>query len=288
MSILSNVISTIAKPVSVIAPIIGGTAGTAVAAVATAKVKSDAERERRQQIEIYNRNRKQAMNEFDAIHGISRNNQLTTTANAGGGFGSSFGTFLTDLGRNVVNPFLNLVSPFTNKFTSSGSMQPAITTPTIGGGGQETNTSGTSDAFIGGAGNLLSGARSFLTSPTGSLVTGLLGGAVAGLIDPNTGKTRRITRKMKSQARMLLNMTGGNLAATAEMLNLSQDELVFILLKRFRNDGPVVTKAALRKTKQTVKRLKNMCDMYDDLRPRARTTRRTPMRRASTTLISNK
>jgi hypothetical protein len=98
----------------------------------------------------------------------------------------------------------------------------------------------------------------------------------------------RITRKMKSQARMVLNMTGGNLQAAADILGIDQNMLVMILLKRFRNDGPVVTKAALRKTKQTVKRLKNMCDMYDDLRPRARTTRRTPMRRASTTLISNK
>ena len=61
-----------------------------------------------------------------------------------------------------------------------------------------------------------------------------------------------------------------------------------ILLKRFRNDGPVITKAALRKTKSTIRKLKNMCDMYEDLRPTAR--RRTPMRRAtraSTTLIKN-
>ena len=87
---------------------------------------------------------------------------------------------------------------------------------------------------------------------------------------------------------MVLNMTGGNLSQAAAILNISEDQLVFILLKRFRNDGPVVTKAALRKTKSTIRKLKNMCDMYDDLRPAAR--RRTPMRRAtksSTTLIKN-
>jgi len=71
-------------------------------------------------------------------------------------------------------------------------------------------------------------------------------------------------------------------------LGIDQQTLVFILLKRFRNDGPVVTKAALRKTKQTVRRLKSMCDMYDDLRPRATARRRSPMKRATTTLISNK
>ena len=100
-------------------------------------------------------------------------------------------------------------------------------------------------------------------------------------------KPMRITRKMKSQARMVLNMTGGNIPAAADMLGIDQNTLIMILLKRFRNDGPVVTKAALRKTKQTVRRLKSMCDMYDSLRPTA-TRRRSPMKRASTTtLIKN-
>lgn len=287
MGFFSKVISTIAKPVSIIAPIVGGPGGFAVGALAGGKVRIDAQREQKEAVEIYNRNRKQAMNEFELIHGISRNNQLTNTANAGGGFGSSVGSFLTDFGQNIVNPFVNLVSPFTNKFGSSGSNQPAVNTPTIGGGGQETPTSGTSDAFIGGAGNLISGASKFLKSPTGSFLTGLFGGMGASLIDPNTGQTKRITRKMKSQARMLLNMTGGNLSATADMLGISQEELVFILLKRFRNDGPVVTKAALRKTKQTIRRLHNMQDVLKSITPTA-TRRKAPMRRASTTLISNK
>ena len=97
----------------------------------------------------------------------------------------------------------------------------------------------------------------------------------------------RITRKMKSQARTVLNMVGGDLSAASQILGINEEMLVQVLLKRFRNDGPVVTKAALRKTKQTVRRLKSMCDMYDSLRPTA-TRRRTPMKRASsTTLIKN-
>ena len=97
-----------------------------------------------------------------------------------------------------------------------------------------------------------------------------------------------ITRKMKSQARMLLNMTGGNLAATADMLGISQEELVFILLKRFRNDGPVVTKAALRKTKQTIRRLHNMQDVLKSITPTSTGRRKAPVRRATTTtLIKN-
>jgi hypothetical protein len=69
-------------------------------------------------------------------------------------------------------------------------------------------------------------------------------------------------------------------------IEVSEQQFVLILTKRFRNDGPVVTRAALRKTKTTVRRLKNMCDMYDSLRPTA-TRRRAPMRRTSTTLIKN-
>ena len=73
----------------------------------------------------------------------------------------------------------------------------------------------------------------------------------------------------------------------ADMVGVSTDFFISVLLKRFRNDGPVVTKAALRKTKSTVRRLKSMCDMYDSLRPTA-TRRRAPMKRASsTTLIKN-
>ena len=92
---------------------------------------------------------------------------------------------------------------------------------------------------------------------------------------------------MKSQYRAVLNLAGGDYALASDMIGVSQDFFIMVLLKRFRNDGPVVTKAALRKTKTTVRRLKSMCDMYDSLRPSA-TRRRTPMRRASTTLISNK
>ena len=164
--------------------------------------------------------------------------------------------------------------------------QPAITTVT-NVGAQESQASGSQQA---GAGallpSILGGARSLLKSPLGQVALG--GGTALGLSQMGTsGGGMRITRKMKSQARMVLNMSGGNLSVASQMLGIDENTLVMILLKRFRNDGPVVTKAALRKTKQTVRRLKSMCDMYDSLRPTA-TRRRTPMKRASTTLISNK
>jgi hypothetical protein len=164
--------------------------------------------------------------------------------------------------------------------------QPALTTVT-NIGAQESQGSGSIQA---GAGTLLApaigAARNLLKTPQGQLA---LGGGVglATSLFGGDAKPMRITRKMKSQARMVLNMTGGNISAAADMLGIDQNTLIMILLKRFRNDGPVVTKAALRKTKQTVRRLKSMCDMYDSLRPTA-TRRRSPMKRASTTtLIKN-
>ena len=204
------------------------------------------------------------------------------------GFGAGFGQFLTDVGRNIVSPFAGLATQIAPFFGRSVQQQPAVTT-TRSAGGQETQGSGSIQA---GLPSLLAPGIStigrFLKTPTGGAIgTGLLGLGASMLADGQpTGM--RITRKMKSQARMILNMTGGNISATADILNIDEQTLIMILLKRFRNDGPVVTKAALRKTKQTVRRLKSMCDMYDDLRPRAIARRRTPMKRATTTLISNK
>ena len=81
--------------------------------------------------------------------------------------------------------------------------------------------------------------------------------------------------------------TATALFAQLSGIQVGEQEFVLILTKRFRNDGPVVTKAALRKTRTTVRRLKSMCDMYDSLRPAA-TRRKAPMKRAtSTTLIRN-
>lgn len=164
--------------------------------------------------------------------------------------------------------------------------QPALTTVT-NVGAQESQGSGSIQA---GAGSLLapviSGARNLLKTPQGQLALGG-GGALLGTMFGGEGKQMRITRKMKSQARMVLNMTGGNLSATADMLGIDENTLVMILLKRFRNDGPVVTKSALRKTKQTIRRLHSMQDVLKSITPTA-TRRRSPMKRASTTtLIKN-
>ena len=191
-----------------------------------------------------------------------------------------FGGFTKDLFASGLPSLFGVSRP------PSVGQQPALTTVT-NVGAQESQGSGSIQAGAGSLlGPVLSGARNLLKTPQGQFALGG-GGALLGSMFQGKDTSVRVTRKMKRDARMILNMTGGNIAAAADMFGVSQEFFVFVLLKRFRNDGPVVTKAALRKTKQTVRRLKSMCDMYDSLRPTA-TRRRTPMKRASTTtLIKN-
>lgn len=286
MSFLSNFIKKAAPIVATVAP--GTVVGTAAAVVSYEQARADASYRRKLQEQQI----KQEQKKMAEIFGTSSNLSSVqapivapTTANAG--FGAGFGEFLTDVGRNIVNPFANLYTSVEPFFRRSVAQQPAVTT-TRGAGAQETQQSGSVQQAGFGAGlpAVIQGARSLFGTPMGQLALGG-GAAIAGSLIGADGKTMRITRKMKSQARMTLNMVGGNLSAASQILGISEQMLVQILLKRFRNDGPVVTKAALRKTKQTVRRLKNMCDMYDSLRPRA-AARRTPMKRASTTtLIKN-
>ena len=213
----------------------------------------------------------------------------TTTQQAGmGGFFSGVTDFFKGAGEVIGSAFGSGIPQLFGVSRPRGvGQQPAITTVT-NVGAQESQGSGSIQAGMGSLlPSLVSGARGLIKSPVGQLLTGTGIGTAVSMIGAD-GKPMRITRKMKAQARSLLNMTGGNLQITADFLGISEQQLVFILLKRFRNDGPVVTKAALRKTKSTIRKMKNMCDMYDDLRPTAR--RRTPMRRAkssSTTLIKN-
>ena len=76
--------------------------------------------------------------------------------------------------------------------------------------------------------------------------------------DPVSGEVKRkkITRKFKSQVKQSVELIG--LEETANNLNTTPDVVVQILLKRFRNDGPYITKAAVRKTRSTVRKMEQV------------------------------
>ena len=267
----------------------GGPAGAFAGAVSGAEADK-AKRKQKQLIQQNQREEQRIMSEIfgSKSTGLSRiqapmSGGRITTSNAG--FGSSFGSFLSDVGQNIVSPLSGLFSQVRPFISQQSVGQPALPTRT-NLGGQESQSSGVQEAFVGGIPNILGQAAKFLRTPGGQVGTGLIGGIGASMLSGGNGGMR-ITRKMKSQYRAVLNLAGGDYDQAAAMIGVSTDMFIAVLLKRFRNDGPVVTKAALRKTKTTVRRLKSMCDMYDSLRPTA-TRRKAPMRRASTTLISNK
>jgi len=232
------------------------------------------------------------MQYFDQRGGGFVNTGVTPTAQSPGFFerlgnlGSSVGnTLLTGL-ESAVPSVLNRAI-FGESRPRSASQGPALTTVT-NVGAQESQGSGSIQA---GAGALLptilGGARSLLKSPAGQLALGAGAGGALSFMSPD-GKKMRITRKMKSQARTVLNIAGGNISVASDILNISEEMLITILLKRFRNDGPVVTKAALRRTKSTIRRLHSMQDVLKSITPTSTGRRRAPMKRAmSTTLIKN-
>lgn len=290
MSWLSTIVKKAAPIVATVAP--GTPIGTAAAVASTVYAKQDADYQRK--LAEDNFRKAQEMEQFGNFGTSSFRDPYASqlipnqgTLSSGSGFLGTIRSGLREVGGLVSDVFSSGIPQLFNvQRPQNVRQQPALTTVT-NIGAQESQGSGSIQA---GAGTLiapaLSAARNLLKTPQGQLALGG-GAALAGSMFGGEGQKMRITRKMKSQARMVLNMTGGNLQAAADILGIDQNTLIMVLLKRFRNDGPVVTKAALRKTKQTVRRLKSMCDMYDSLRPTA-TRRRTPMKRASTTtLIKN-
>ena len=291
MSFLSNVIKKAAPIVATVAR--GTPIGTAAAVVSTAQAQQDANYRRKLAVE---QRRKAEMEYFSAsrssIPTIQANLAATTpavsTASSGGGFLDTLRSGIREVGGFVSDVFsTGIPQAFGVGRPPSIAQQPAVTS-TANVGAQESQSSGSIQA---GAGAFLApviqGARNLLKTPGGQLAFGTgTGLALSGM--GTQGNGMRITRKMKSQARMVLNMTGGNLATAADILGIDQNMLVMILLKRFRNDGPVVTKAALRKTKQTIRRLHSMQDVLKSITPTAAGRRRAPMKRATTTtLIKN-
>jgi hypothetical protein len=286
MSFLSNLIKQAAPVVATVAP------GTPIGETARVVAIAQQQQEAKYQKKLAQQRQAKTLHGFggdimfipsDISQGsTTAQRQIGTTTNAG--FGSSVGSFLSDVGQNIVGPLSGLFSQVRPFISQQSVGQPAIPTRT-NLGGQESQQSGTQQAFVGGIPNILGQAARFLRTPAGQVGTGLVGGIGASMLSGG-GNGMRITRKMKSQYRAVLNLAQGDYDTAANMIGVSTDFFIMVLLKRFRNDGPVVTKAALRKTKSTVRRLKSMCDMYDSLRPTA-TRRRAPMKRATTTLIKN-
>jgi hypothetical protein len=275
-SILSRVVPT------AIGFATGGPMGAASAAVGV-------ERQKKQQKKAETR---EFMYQSDPglSQGFSGVQPSTASAGSGsffGNLGQTIGGFGRDLGG-----FVQDISPALNLFGVGGSRQrmaPQAATTIIRQAPDETSTSGEIlGANLGMGANLIQAAGRFVRSPGGQAALGFGAGAVGAALSGGANGAPRITRKMKSDVRRIYMMSGMDPNITAQILNnmgtypridFDASVVFFILTKRFRNDGPVVTKAAVRKTKTTLRRMKGVVDMYNSVcKP---TTRRAPARRAA-------
>ena len=214
-----------------------------------------------------------------------------SSSGGSGGFFSSVGSAISDFGSDV-GGFLSDIRPTAELFginVPGGDRAPSGARTVIRQRPDETSMSGEIlGANLGLGSNLIQAATRFARSPGGGTAIGFGTGALGAALSGGSDGKPRITRRMKSDVRRIYNMSMGNPDITAQILNqmgtypkirFDATIVFFILTKRFRNDGPVVTKAAVRKTKTTLRRMKGVVDMYNSVcKP---TTRRAPARRAA-------
>ena len=158
----------------------------AVATAFTVDKQLDAQKKARLQNEenLKKQRELQQMAYFDQRGGGFVNTSMTpqpSTQNAG--FGASFGSFLRDVGSNILSPISDIFSqPVIRPFiTQQSRMQPAIPTQSTSGGQESSESGAMNQAFLGGVPNILGQAAKFLRTPTGQVGLGaggaLLGGA---------------------------------------------------------------------------------------------------------------
>ena len=156
-----------------------------------------------------------------------------------------------------------------------------------------TNRGQRSDASLSLLQPLLQGAGRLLSSRGGQIATGVGLGGISMLGSSNRDRpVLTQSRRNKAKVRQLVNFMG--IEGTADFLsqsigeNVSPNDVVALLLRTFRNDGAFITKAQVRNLRRTTNRFKSLEKQVKEATSMTRTTRRAPVRRASsTTLIKN-
>jgi hypothetical protein len=227
---------------------------------------------------------------------------------AQGNFGQAALTTLTSLGGegrfttteqvDVSGPPAGVDSPATISPVSQTAQVipqgPSFDGRSLGGFG-----TGTNSAFIGGLGlpGLISGAGRLISRPgVGGALTGIGAGLGFDAVTDMFGNQKKlvITRKLQRDVKKVFMMSGGDIGFVANnsmMLfgkQLSQDQILMIMFKTFKNQGPYVTKAAVRKTRSTIRKMETLCDLKDRLSPPKPARRRAPARRMSTSITQVK
>ena len=149
-------------------------------------------------------------------------------------------------------------------------------------------------AGFGLAAPLMQAGRLLSRPSVGGALTGLGAGFAVDTITDIFGRPKKfvITRKLQREVKKVFMMSGGDIgfvAANSMMLfgkDLNEDQILMVLFKTFKNQGPFVTKAAVRKTRSTIRKMETLCDLKDRLCPPKRAPARRRMPAKSTTITN--
>jgi hypothetical protein len=149
-------------------------------------------------------------------------------------------------------------------------------------------------AGFGLAAPLMQAGRLLSRPSVGGALTGLGAGFAVDTITDMFGRPKKfvITRKLQREVKKVFMMSGGDIgfvAANSMMLfgrDLNEDQILMVLFKTFKNQGPFVTKAAVRKTRSTIRKMETLCDLKDRLCPPKRAPARRRMPAKSTTITN--
>ena len=211
----------------------------------------------------------------------------------GRSIGESIGGATSSLGSSSASPLST---------ADQALEQSAVPVSAIGNRPQETSTMTGTTGMVTQAGfgflpQIATGVGRFLTSKSGQIATGV--GTAVGLgssqfMGFNAREKPVLTqsRRNKSKVRQLVNFMGiegtANFLSQSMNVNVSPNDVVALLLRTFRNDGAFITKAQVRNLRRTTNRFKSLEKQVKEATSMSRTTRRAPVRRASsTTLIKN-
>ena len=123
-----------------------------------------------------------------------------------------------------------------------------------------------------------------------------VGGAVAGFVgdmifDFITGTEKKliITRKLRRDTEKLMELLNNDMDEVARVLTDTKKKafdsgtVLKILMHKFTNQGPYVTKAAVRKTRKTVRKLNSLTRLHDEI-CKTPARRRAPARRRTSAM----
>lgn len=222
------------------------------------------------------------------------------------GAGRRTGEFIASATSNLSGPGTSQISPLST--ADQALEQSAVSVSQAGNLPQETSsmlgTTGMTQqqAGFGMIPGALQGLKAlgpnigkFFGSTGGAIATGVGTGVAVNALSGSSMQQKPVltqSRRNKARVRQLVNFMGIQGAAQfltqASGITVTENDVVMLLLRTFRNDGAFITKAQVRNLRRTTNRFKSLEKQVKEATSMTRTRRSPAMRRSSsTTLIKN-